>query len=163
MRRFLSTGKASWAVQPRGGCSLTSGALRFPNCWPGGGQSPLLSRTPLLPEFPCGRSRPQTRPPGPRPPTALLRVLRNLAALRISELSCALPPAHLGLVFPAAPCPHPSLQLVPSTHKPPPTSSVHFSCSVMSDSLQPHGLQHARPPCPSPTPGACSNSCPSSR
>ena len=30
-----------------------------------------------------------------------------------------------------------------------------FSCSVMSDSLQPHGMQHARPPCPSPTPGAC--------
>jgi len=30
----------------------------------------------------------------------------------------------------------------------------------MSDSLQPHGLQHARLPCPSPTPGACSNSCP---
>ena len=29
----------------------------------------------------------------------------------------------------------------------------------MSDSLQPHGLQHARPPCPSPTPGACSDSC----
>ena len=33
----------------------------------------------------------------------------------------------------------------------------------MSDSLQPHGLQHARLPCPSPTAGACSNSCPSSR
>ena len=32
-------------------------------------------------------------------------------------------------------------------------SSVQFSCSVMSDSLQPHELQHARPPCPSPTPG----------
>ena len=31
-------------------------------------------------------------------------------------------------------------------------SSVHFSCSVMSDCLQPHGLQHARLPCPSPTP-----------
>ena len=30
----------------------------------------------------------------------------------------------------------------------------------MSDSLQPHGLQHARPPCPSPTPGVYSNSCP---
>ena len=30
--------------------------------------------------------------------------------------------------------------------------------SLMSDSLQPHGLQHTRPPCPSPTPGACSNS-----
>ena len=38
-----------------------------------------------------------------------------------------------------------------------------FSHSVMSDSLRPHGLQHARLPCPSPTPRACSNSCPSSR
>ena len=38
--------------------------------------------------------------------------------------------------------------------------SVQFSCSVMSDSLRPHGLQHARPPCPSPTPGVYSNSCP---
>ena len=42
-------------------------------------------------------------------------------------------------------------------------SSVQFSHSVMSDSLQPHGLQHARVPCPSPTPRACSNSCPSSQ
>ena len=41
--------------------------------------------------------------------------------------------------------------------------SVQFSHSVMSDSLQPHGLQHARLPCPSPTAGACSNSCSSSR
>ena len=38
--------------------------------------------------------------------------------------------------------------------------SVHFSCSVMSDSLWPHGLQHIRLPCPSPSPGASSNSCP---
>ena len=38
-----------------------------------------------------------------------------------------------------------------------------FSHSVMSDSLWPHGLQHARLPCPSPSPGACSNSCPLSR
>ena len=42
-------------------------------------------------------------------------------------------------------------------------SSVQFSHSVVSNSLWPHGLQHARPPCPSPTPGACSNSCPLSR
>ena len=35
-----------------------------------------------------------------------------------------------------------------------------FSSSVMSDSLRPHGLQHARLPCLSPSPGACSNSCP---
>ena len=41
--------------------------------------------------------------------------------------------------------------------------SVQFNHSVVSDSLWPHELQHARLPCPSPTPGACSNSCPSSR
>ena len=56
----------------------------------------------------------------------------------------------------------------------PPGSSVHgilqamgqfsqFSCSVESDSLQPHESQHASPPCPSPTPGVHPNSCPSSR
>ena len=38
-----------------------------------------------------------------------------------------------------------------------------FSHSVVSNSLQPHGWQNARLPCPSPTPRACSNSCPSSR
>ena len=43
------------------------------------------------------------------------------------------------------------------------TSSVHFSRSVVSDSLWPHELQHTRPPCPSPTPGVYSNSCPSSQ
>ena len=42
-------------------------------------------------------------------------------------------------------------------------SSVSFSRSVVSDSLWPHGLQHARLPCPSPTPRACSNSYPLSR
>ena len=41
-------------------------------------------------------------------------------------------------------------------------SSVQFSCSVVSDSLWPHELQHARPPCPSPTPRVHSNSHPSS-
>ena len=39
--------------------------------------------------------------------------------------------------------------------------SVQFSCSAVSDSLWPHGVQHARPPCPSPTLRTCSNSCPS--
>ena len=42
-------------------------------------------------------------------------------------------------------------------------SSVQFSRSVVSDSLQPHESQHARPPCPSPTPGVHSDSPPSSR
>ena len=41
--------------------------------------------------------------------------------------------------------------------------SVQFSRSVMSDSLWPHESQHPRPPCPSPTPGVYSNSCPSSQ
>ena len=39
-------------------------------------------------------------------------------------------------------------------------SLVHFSRSVVSDSLWPHGLWHVRPPCPSPAPGVYSNSCP---
>ena len=38
-----------------------------------------------------------------------------------------------------------------------------FSCSVMSNSLWPHGLRHMRLPCPSPSPRVCSNSCPLSR
>ena len=40
--------------------------------------------------------------------------------------------------------------------------SAQFSLSVVSDSLRPHGLHHTRLPCPSPTPRACSDSCPSS-
>ena len=43
------------------------------------------------------------------------------------------------------------------------TNLSQFGHSVMSNSLQPHGLQHARLPCPSPTPKVCSTSCPSSR
>ena len=42
-------------------------------------------------------------------------------------------------------------------------SSVQFSRSVVSDSLRTHESQHTRPPCPSPTPGVYSNSCPSSQ
>ena len=39
-------------------------------------------------------------------------------------------------------------------------SSVQFSCSVVSDSLRPYESQHARPPCPTPTPGFYPNPCP---
>ena len=46
---------------------------------------------------------------------------------------------------------------------PSPSTNVQFSGSVVSDSLQPRGLQHTRPPCPSPTPRVYSNSCPLSR
>ena len=52
----------------------------------------------------------------------------------------------------------PDLKLYPQQF-----SLVQFSRSVMSNSLWPHELQHARPPCPSSTPGVYSNSCPSSR
>ena len=41
--------------------------------------------------------------------------------------------------------------------------SLPFSCSVVSDSLRPYGLQHTRPPCPSPSPEVYSNSCPLSQ
>ena len=44
-----------------------------------------------------------------------------------------------------------------------PPHSLLFSCSVISDSLQPRGLQHARLPCPSLSPGACPSLCPSSQ
>ena len=47
-------------------------------------------------------------------------------------------------------------------YRPYPISSVQFSCSVMSDSLQPHELQHARPPYLPPTPRVHPNPCPSS-
>ena len=40
------------------------------------------------------------------------------------------------------------------------TLLVQFSCSVISNCFQLHGLQHTRPPCPSPTPGVYPNSCP---
>ena len=43
------------------------------------------------------------------------------------------------------------------------SASVQFSCSVMSSSLRPRKMQHARPTCPSPTPGVHPNLCPSSR
>ena len=56
-----------------------------------------------------------------------------------------------------------SVLLVTSYHRTCwPHSELLFTRSVMSDTLWPHGLQYTRLPCPSPTPGACSNSCPSS-
>ena len=54
---------------------------------------------------------------------------------------------------------HTQFMLIYSFKKVWKASSVQFSCSVVSNSLRPHGLQHAMLPCPSPTPGDCSNSC----
>ena len=75
-----------------------------------------------------------------------------------STMCCMLEP-----YFPAASvtC-HPSLVLSHQTfldrHRRVQLSSLQFSHTVVSDSLQPHGLQHARPPCPSPTPRVYPNS-----
>ena len=62
-------------------------------------------------------------------------------------------------------------QIIPPSHSPIESKrllsifccSVQFSRSVVSDSLRPHQSQHARPPCPSPSPGVHSNSGPSSQ
>ena len=54
---------------------------------------------------------------------------------------------------------HQKSKRVPEKH----LSSVQFSHSVVSNSLWPHGLQHSRPPCPTPTPRVYSNSCPLSQ
>ena len=56
-----------------------------------------------------------------------------------------------------------SYDLLSASWTPRKATSVQFSCSVVSDSKQCHGLQYTRPPCPSPAPGAYSNSCPLSR
>ena len=69
---------------------------------------------------------------------------RDWTCVSSLALQNSLPLCHLGSLFPCF-------------------SSVQFSCSLVSKSLQPHGLQHARLPCPSPTPRVCSNSCPSNR
>jgi len=66
-------------------------------------------------------------------------------------------------------CPALQVDSSPLSHKGSPRCfvwcvlSVQFSRSVVSDSLQPHESQHARPPCPSPIPGVHPNPCPSSR
>ena len=68
------------------------------------------------------------------------------------------------LLFPSTDCQHRELRdhIQPSSLCQS-TLSVQFSRSVVSDSLQPHEPQHARPPCPSPTPRAYPNSCPLSQ
>ena len=60
---------------------------------------------------------------------------------------------------------HPQLSVISALAQPLHSfwSVSQFSCSVVCDSLQPHELQHTRPPCPSPTPRVHSNSCPLSQ
>ena len=76
----------------------------------------------------------------------VLHCLPTLAQTHVHWINDAIQPAH-----PLSPSSPPSLKY---------SHSVQFSHLVVFKSLRPHGLQHARPPCPSSTPGACSNSCP---
>jgi len=86
-------------------------------------------------------------------PTAITTTIAEAETTNIIDshwttnfITCRLPPMFRNLLPPSVPS-------VPAL----------FSHSVVSDSLWPHGLQHTRPPCPSPSPRACSNSCPVSR
>ena len=85
------------------------------------------------------------------------------------SLSPQFPRADLGLFLASAWAPGlllepsqapPGTQPLPKSRRSGRELTVQFSHSIVSDSLQPHELQHARPPCSSPTPRACSNSCP---
>ena len=78
---------------------------------------------------------------------------RGSSPLEIETGSPALQVDSLPTEPPGNPVPHPNVTF----------SSVQFSGSVVSNSLRPHESQHARPPCPSPTPGVHSDSHPSSR
>ena len=69
---------------------------------------------------------------------------------KLMSIELVMPSNHLILCHP--------LLLLPSIF--PNISSVQFSCSVVSNSLRPHEPKHARPPCPSPTPGVHPNPCP---
>ena len=83
------------------------------------------------------------------------------ASLSITNSQSLLKLMSIESVMPSIQPSHPLLSLPPPAFKLPQHQirSDQISCSVSSDSLWPHGLQHVRIPCPSPSPGACSNSC----
>ena len=88
------------------------------------------------------------------------RHLPFLCTVPISSESFGVPP---GMLWESSSLPPGSHTWLGPSQKFPQFSSVQFSRSVVSNSLHPHGLQHARLPCPSPTPGTYSNSCPNSK
>ena len=94
------------------------------------------------------------------PPGSSVHGISQVRILEWVAISCSCGSSDLG-IEPVSP----SLARVCFTSEEPgkPPYVFQFSRSVVSDSLRPHGLQHARPPCPSPTPGVHPNSCPLSR
>ena len=79
---------------------------------------------------------------------ASLSIINSWSLLKLMSIASVMPSNHLILCRPLLlpPSIFPSIRVFQF-------NSVQFSRSVMSDSLRPHELQHARPPCPSPTPG----------
>ena len=90
------------------------------------------------------------------------RLLKQASERQISSLRWALGATFQNPWKPDPPCPS-GLLLMTLSWVGSRGQSLLFDHSVMSDSLQPHGLQHASLPCPSLSPRACSNSCPQSR
>ena len=120
----------------------------FATLWTASHQAPLsvgFSRQEYWSGLPCP-------PPGDLPDPGIKPLSVSLLHWLASSLSLAPPCSTTG-----EPSHHNYYMLLREF------SSVQFSHSGMSDSLQPHGLQHTRLPCPSPTPGACSDSCPLSQ
>ena len=83
---------------------------------------------------------------------ASLSITNSRSSLRLMSIESVMPSSHLILG-------HPLLLLPPIPPSINTISSIQFSHSVVSDSLRPCGLQHARPSCPSPIPGVYSDSC----
>ena len=116
-----------------------------------------------VPEKGC--PRPSGSPPGPMPPSTKHRTT-HVPSIKLGALDRSLSHRSQELVKRKeaqrgqVPCPRSRSCWYGASTRP---NSVQFSRSVMSDSLRPHGLQHARPPCLSPTPRAYSNSCQLSR
>ena len=124
----------------------------------------------------CPSTRP-LQPPLPGEVLSKMQIQSHLSKLKslpvapsVLRMIAQIPPLAGGTTR----APFPGSASSPISRRFPPTSSrpawtahfclsVQFSRSVVSDSLQPHESQHARPPCPSPTPGVHSNSRPSSQ
>ena len=81
----------------------------------------------------------------------------------LTTQACGLNPGRGALSPDSSACPDPQSHRAAVQDEMIQFSSVQFSRSVVSDSLRPHESQHARSPCPSPTPGVHSDSCPSSQ
>ena len=96
---------------------------------------------------------------------ASLSITKSWSLLKLMSMKSVMPSNRLILCHPLLllPAIFPSIRVFSNEINSSQFSSVQFSHSVVSNSLRPHEQEHARPPCPSPTPGIHPNPCPSSR